>query len=114
MTSAEVRHRRGLLVVILLGAVFLALLSALILASGKRRDDTTAQSESLSVLPLRVRLRTEPNTKSPVVATETEGTQLRVVEDRGPWVRVQDSEGISGWTERNSLERLPKDTSSSE
>ena len=105
MTSAQVRHRRGLLVVILLGAVFLALLSALILASGKRRDDTTAQSESLSVLPLRVRLRTEPNTKSPVVATETEGTPLRAVEDRGAWVRVQDSEGISGWTERNSLER---------
>ena len=105
MTSAEVRHRRGLLVVILLGVIFLALLSALILASGKRRDDTTAQSESLSVLPLRVRLRTEPSTKSPVVATETEGTKLRVIEDRGAWVRVQDGEGISGWTERNSLER---------
>jgi TonB family protein len=105
MTSAQVRHRRGLLVVILLGVIFLALLSALILASGKRRDDSSAQSESLSVLPLRVRLRTEPNTKSPVVATETEGTRLRVIEDRGAWVRVQDSEGISGWTERNSLER---------
>jgi TonB family protein len=105
MTSAQVRHRRGLLVVILLGVIFLALLSALILASGKRRDDSSAQSESLSVLPLRVRLRTEPSTKSPVVATETEGTRLRVIEDRGQWVRVQDSEGISGWTERNSLER---------
>ena len=105
MTSAEVRHRRGLLVVILLGVIFLALLSALILASGKRREDTTAQSESLSVLPLRVRLRTEPNTRSPVVATETEGTRLRAIEDRGAWVRVQDSEGMSGWTERNSLER---------
>jgi TonB family protein len=100
-----VRHRRGLLVVILLGVIFLALLSALILASGRRRDDASAQSESLSVLPLRVRLRTEPSTKSPVVATETEATRLRVVEDRGPWVRVQDGEGISGWTERNSLER---------
>jgi TonB family protein len=105
MTTAQVRHRRGLLVVILLGVIFLALLSALILASGKRRDDSAAQSESLSVLPLRVRLRTEPSTKSPVVATETEGTRLRVIEDRGPWVRVQDGEGISGWTERNSLER---------
>ena len=105
MTSAQVRHRRGLLVVILLGVIFLALLSALILASGKRRDDSAAQSESLSVLPLRVRLRTEPSTKAAVVATETEGTQLRVIEERGPWVRVQDGEGMSGWTERNSLER---------
>jgi TonB family protein len=105
MTSAQVRHRRGLLVVILLGVIFLALLSALILASGKRREDTTAQSESLSVMPLRIRLRTEPSTRAPVVATENEGTRLRVLEDRGPWVRVQDGEGISGWTERNSLER---------
>jgi TonB family protein len=105
MTSAQVRHRRGLLVVILLGVIFLALLSALILASGKRRDDASAQSESLSVMPLRIRLRTEPNAKAAVVATETEGTRLRALEERGPWVRVQDSEGISGWTERNNLER---------
>ncbi|MDQ6800533.1 MAG: TonB family protein [Acidobacteriota bacterium] len=105
MTTAQVRHRRGLLVVILLGVIFLALLSALIVASGKHPDDSAAQSESLSVLPLRVRLRTEPSTRSPVVATETEGTRLRVIEDRGAWARVQDGEGISGWTERNSLER---------
>ncbi|HYS55702.1 MAG TPA: TonB family protein [Thermoanaerobaculia bacterium] len=106
MTSAQVRHRRGLLVVILLGAIFVTLLSALILTTGRRPDLTAAaQSESLSVLPLRIRLRTEPSTKAPVVATETEGTRLRVVEDRGAWVRVQDSEGIGGWTERNSLER---------
>jgi len=105
MNSARVRHRRGLLVVILLGVIFLALLSALILASGKRPNDTTAQSESLSVMPLRIRLRTGPSTKAPVIATETEGTRLRVLEERGPWVRVQDGEGISGWTERNSLER---------
>ena len=107
MTSAQVRHRRGLLVVILLGAIFLALLSALIFTTGRRPDASVAaaQSESLSVLPLRIRLRTEPTTKAPVVATETEGVRLRVVEDRGAWVRVQDSEGISGWTERNSLER---------
>src|SRR5260370_3713372 len=105
MTSAEVRHRRGLLVVILLGVIFLALLSALILASGKRPNDLSAQSESLSVLPLRVRLRTEPSTKSPVGATETEGRRLRVAEDGGAWVRVQDGEGIKGWTERNNLER---------
>jgi protein TonB len=105
MTSAQVRHRRGLLVVILLGVIFLALLSALILASGKRREDTTAQSESLSVMPLRIRLRTGPSTKAPVIATETEGTRLRVIEERDPWVRVQNGDGISGWTERNSLER---------
>src|SRR5260370_7974815 len=95
MTSAEVRHRRGLLVVILLGVIFLALLSALILASGKRPNDLSAQSESLSVLPLRVRLRTGPTTKSPVAATEPESTRLRVAEDPAPGVRLRYAHAIN-------------------
>ncbi len=105
MTSAQVRHQRGLFVVILLGVIFLALLAALIFTSGKRSTASTSQSESLSVLPLRIRLRTEPNMKAPVVVTETEGQRLILLEDRGAWVRVRDEEGMSGWVERNSLER---------
>jgi TonB family protein len=105
MTSAQVRHQRGLLVVILLGIIFLALLGALIFTSGKHPIASVAESESLSVLPLRIRLRTQPSASAPVVATETEGTKLRVLEDRGAWVRVQDDEGMGGWAERNSLER---------
>jgi TonB family protein len=105
MTSAQVRHQRGLFVVILLGVIFLTLLAALIFTTGRRPARGAAQLESLSVLPLRIRVRTEPAVKAPVVATETEGTKLRVLEDRGAWVRVQDEEGMSGWAERNSLER---------
>ena len=105
MTSAHVRHQRGLLVVILLGIIFLALLAALIFTTGKRPTAGAAESESLSVLPLRIRLRTQPSATAPVVATETEGTKLRALEDRGAWVRVQDEEGMAGWAERNSLER---------
>jgi len=105
MTSAQVRHQRGLLVVILLGIIFLALLAALIFTTGKRPIAGAAESESLSVLPLRIRLRTQPSATAPVVATETEGTKLRALEDRGAWVRVQDEEGMAGWAERNSLER---------
>ncbi len=105
MTSAQLRHQRGLFVVILLGVIFLALLAALTFTTGRRPAESPAQSESLSVLPLRIRVRTEPSTRAPVVATETGGMKLRVIEERGAWVRVQDSEGMSGWTERNSLER---------
>lgn len=105
MTSAEVRHQRGLLVVILLGVIFLTLLSAILFTTGKRSTERAAESEPLSVLPLRIRVRTEPNAKAPVVATETSGTKLRVLEERGAWVRVQDEEGMSGWAERNGLER---------
>src|SRR5437667_5871772 len=96
MTTPKVRHHRGTLVVILLGLIFLALLSALVFTTGRRpARGTTASSESLSALPLRIRLRTQPNATAPVVATETEGTKLLLLEDRGGWVRLQDPEGIA-------------------
>jgi TonB family protein len=110
MTTAQVRHQRGLLVVILLGVVFLTLLGALIFTTGRRPQQSTDQAESLAVLPLRIRVRTEPSAKAPVVATETAGTKLRVLEDRGAWVRIQDSDGMSGWAERNTLERTSERT----
>jgi len=105
MTSAQVRHRRGLLVVILLGVVFVALLAALVLTTGRRPRPQAVHAESLSVLPLRIRIRTQPDPRAAVVTTATSGETLMVLEDRGAWVRVQDPEGISGWAERNSLER---------
>lgn len=106
MTTAQVRHHRGTLIVVLLGLIFLALLAALIFLTGKRPvPGGSAQAETLSVLPLRIRLRTLPAVTAPVVATESEGTKLMQLEDQGAWVRVQDGEGLSGWAERNSLER---------
>jgi TonB family protein len=39
------------------------------------------------------------------VATAASGEKLIVLEDRGAWVRVQDDDGMTGWAERNSLER---------
>jgi TonB family protein len=105
MTTADVRHTRGLLVVILLGVIFVALVSALVVFTGRRTGATRNQSETLSVLPMRIRMRTEPNAKAPVVATATSGEKLITLEDRGAWVRVQNEDGLSGWAERNSLER---------
>ena len=106
MTTAQVRHQRGTLIVILLGLIFLALLAALVFTTGKRpQPNSTSISETLSVLPLRIRLRTQPTPAAPVVATETEGTKLIQLEDQGAWVRVQDPDGLTGWAERNSLER---------
>lgn len=105
MTDPHTRHTRGLLVVIVLGVIFFALLALIILNSGKRPPKPPAQSETLSVLPLRLRLRTQPAATSPVVATATSGEKLIVLEDRGAWVRVQDEEGLAGWAERNALER---------
>jgi TonB family protein len=99
------RHTSGLLVVIVLAVVFFSLLALIVITSGHRRGGPTVQAETLSVLPLHVRLRTEPNAKAPVVASEEQGVKLVVLEDRDDWVRVQDPDGLAGWVERNQLER---------
>jgi TonB family protein len=105
MPDAQTRHTRGLTVVIVLGLIFFVLLALLILRSGKRDDTPPPASETLSVLSLRLRMRTQPTANAPVVATATNGEKLIVLEDRGAWVRVQDDDGMTGWAERNSLER---------
>jgi TonB family protein len=103
--TAAPRPKRGLLVVILLGVIFFALMSILIVTAGKKPAPPPPPMETLSVLPLRIRLRTEPSAQAPVVASATQGEKLIVIEDRGAWLRVQDPDGLSGWAERNSLER---------
>jgi TonB family protein len=99
------RNTRGVAVVIGLAVVFFALLALIVINSGGKGKGPVAQAETLSVLPMHIRLRTEPNTKAPVVATEEQGEKLIVLEDRGAWVRVQDTDSLVGWAERSSLER---------
>ncbi|HSY49879.1 MAG TPA: TonB family protein [Thermoanaerobaculia bacterium] len=105
MPDSQTLRSRGLIVVIVLGVIFFALLALLILRSGKQPDTPAAASETLSVLTLRLRMRTQPTANAPVVATAVSGEKLIVLEDRGAWVRVQDDDGMAGWAERNSLER---------
>lgn len=105
MTSPNTRHRRGLLVVIVLGVIFFVLLALLVLSAGKKTRHAPLQTETLTVLAPRIRLRTEPSAKAPVVTTAIAGEQVTLLEDRGAWVRVQNHEGLSGWAERTALER---------
>ena len=105
MTDPQVRHSRGLLVVILLGLIFFTLLALIILKTGDDKPDEKRVTEMLTVLPLRVRIRTEPNARAAVVATATSGETLQLVEDQGAWVRVQKEDGLAGWAERANLER---------
>src|SRR5437868_8919125 len=104
--TSQARRTRGTFIVAVLGVIFIALIAALTFTTGKKpQQQVSTPSESLSVLPMRIRLRTEPSAKAPVVATATSGEKLTLLDDRGAWVRVQDEDGVAGWAERNSLER---------
>jgi TonB family protein len=105
MADAHTRHGRGLVVVIFLAVVFFALLGLIILRSGEQKRDEAAALETLTVLPARVRMRTEPHARAPVVATPTSGDRLVLLENRGAWVRVQTADGLVGWAERSALEK---------
>ncbi|MBV9495313.1 MAG: TonB family protein [Acidobacteria bacterium] len=98
-------RKGGIVVLVVLGVIFLAILILILVNAGRSRPAVQQRAETLTVLPLRIRIRTEPNAKAPVVSTASQGAQLIVLEDRGSWVRVQDTEGLSGWAERNFLER---------
>jgi TonB family protein len=104
LTDPQTRHTRGLLVVILLGVIFFALLALIILRSGSKTTPPPA-SETVTVLPLRIRIRTEANARAPVIATATTGEQLQMLEDQGTWVHVLTGDGLAGWAERANLER---------
>ena len=105
MTDPHTRHTRGLIVVIVLAVIFFTLLGLIIVRTGGDDRKENAPTETLTVLPIRIRVRTEPNARAPVVATATTGERLTMLEDRGAWVRVQTGDGLSGWAERSNLER---------
>ncbi len=105
MADSQTRHGRGLIVVIFLAVVFFLLLGLILLKSGGTKREEAAPVETLMVLPARMRIRTEPQARAPVVATPTSGDHLTLLEDRGAWVRVQTADGIVGWAERSALEK---------
>ena len=106
MADAATRHGRGLAVVIALALIFFVLLGLIILRSGREDGDVARASETLTVLPIRIRIRTEPHARAAVVATATNGEQVTLLEDRGGWVQVKTSDDITGWAERANLERV--------
>ena len=105
MADAQTRHGRGLIVVVFLGVIFFTLLALIVLRNDPKTPQEAARTETLIVLPLRIRIRTEPQARAPVVATATSGDKVTMLEDRGAWVRVQTADNLVGWAERANLER---------
>jgi TonB family protein len=105
MADPQTRHSRGLIVVVALAVIFFALLALIVLKTDNRVRVEDKPTETLTVLPVRIRVRTEPNARAPVVATATNGERVTLLEDRGAWVRVQTADELAGWAERANLER---------
>jgi uncharacterized protein YraI len=105
MADAATRHGRGLAVVIALAVVFFVLLGLIILRGGKRDAEGPREQETLTVLPMRIRIRTEPHARAPVVTTATAGERVTMLENRGAWVQVRTHDKLEGWAERANLER---------
>jgi protein TonB len=101
------RHNpgRGVFIVAVLAAVFFTLLTLIVVVAGKRRSAPDRATDTLTVVPQRIRIRTEADAKAPVVATAIAGDRLTLLEDRGAWVEVKTSDGLTGWAERSGLER---------
>jgi TonB family protein len=105
MPDSQTRHSRGLAIVIFLAIVFFVLLALIVMHGGESEPKKVSTSETLTVLPMRIRIRTEPQARAAVVATATTGERLTLVEDRGAWVRVKTGDNLEGWAERANLER---------
>lgn len=106
MADPQTRHGRGVLVVGFLALIFFTLLAMIILRSGGgKKEEQQRSGETLTVLPMRLRVRTEPNARAPVVAALSSGDHVTLLQDRGAWVRIKTSDGLTGWAERTALEK---------
>lgn len=103
-TPRPARSNQGIWVILVLAAVFFAIVIALLVSTGKEPRPEVETLENLYVLPSTLRLRTEPNLEAPVVANLQRGEELEQLAQEGSWVQVRRSDGSIGWAERTFLE----------
>ncbi|MGA7617280.1 MAG: SH3 domain-containing protein, partial [Thermoanaerobaculia bacterium] len=107
--SPSEASKRGILVIIVLAIVFLTILTLLLISSGKPPEtEQPVATNELYVIPLKLKIRTKPDPKAPVLTTAVQGEKMQLVSEEGAWARVRNEKGITGWTERSSLE-VPQD-----
>jgi len=68
---------------------------------------TLAQARMMSIDGTKVHLRTGPGTKYRVVWELGRGFPLKVLSQKGNWIKVKDFEGDTGWVHKKFLDREP-------
>jgi TonB family protein len=93
----------GLLVILGMGLIFLFLLVGLVMV-GSRRPPVSANTEhTFYVIVPKLRIRTQPQAKAPVLSTVDREAKVEIVEDGGIWVKIRTSDEVTGWAERSDI-----------
>lgn len=71
----------------------------------EKRERPELPAEEMYVVASRMRIRTQPSAKAPVLATQSRGDKLTLIDEQEGWAKVRNGEGIEGWAERNAMER---------
>ncbi len=107
MTETSAAERRpakfGLVVILILGMTFMLVLAGLLSLGGRRPERVEARSRNFYAITPKLRIRTEPQPKAPVLATIDREAKVEIEEEAGVWAKVRTSEGIVGWTERSNI-----------
>lgn len=107
MLSPELSHpqsKHGILVIVVLAGIFFTLLVLLLRFGSAGRPARRVSVDELYVLSESVSIRTQPSAKASRLDSVERGEKLRLIEDRGAWVRVRTPEGLEGWADRSTLE----------
>ncbi|HVR44063.1 MAG TPA: TonB family protein [Thermoanaerobaculia bacterium] len=102
--SGARRPNQGIWVILGLGLLFFAIMSALLVSTGREPRRPVAEPEDLHVVPTTLRLRTAPDLDAPVLADLERGEKLDQLATEGSWVQVRRADGTTGWAERSYLE----------
>ncbi|MBI2214475.1 MAG: TonB family protein [Acidobacteria bacterium] len=107
MTETSVAGRRpakaGMIIILVLGVVFMLLLAVLLSFGGRRPARVDARSKNYYVIAPKLRVRTEPQAKAPVLVTIDREAKVEIVEESGIWAKVKTADGIDGWAERSYI-----------
>ncbi|HEU5162263.1 MAG TPA: TonB family protein [Thermoanaerobaculia bacterium] len=98
------RSNAGVWIILGLAVLFFTIVAALVVLGGRDRRPDADPLEELYVVPESLRMRTEPELNSAILANLSRGERLDQLGNQGTWVQVRRADGTVGWAERMYLE----------